>query len=484
MRRGPRHLPREVGEVGMSDDAWTGDEMLTVAASRAVGNDDVCFVGIGQPSAACNLARLTHAPRITLIYESGTIGAQPTVLPLSIGDGELCSTALTTVSVPEFFRYWLQSGRITVGFLGAAQLDRFGNINTTVIGPVRRADGAPAGRRRRARHGGVLPADLHRDAALVARAGRTARLRHLARPRRRAATRAPGSASAPQGPAKVITDLCILEPDPITQGADGRRACIPASAASRSPPRRDGRSASADTRDRNAGALRARARGAAQRCAPRRPRRTARHDRIERGLPVTHLSDGPNRARIRPTTRPATAAPRCAIRKSRSIVIPHTLSELTGPVYPYGRMDVADSDLTRQHAGEPLGERIIVEGRVLDEDGRPLPQTLVEIWQANAAGRYTHRIDQHAAPLDPNFSGAGRTITDDEGRYRFVTIRPGAYPWKNHHNAWRPAHIHFSLFGTNFLTRLITQMYFPGDPLLPLRSDLQLDPGRARARSG
>jgi protocatechuate 3,4-dioxygenase beta subunit len=130
-------------------------------------------------------------------------------------------------------------------------------------------------------------------------------------------------------------------------------------------------------------------------------------------------------------------------------------------------MDVADSDLTRQHAGEPLGERIVVEGRVLDEDGRPQPQTLVEIWQANAAGRYKHRVDQHAAPIDPNFSGAGRTITDDQGRYRFVTIRPGAYPWKNHHNAWRPAHIHFSLFGTNFLTRLITQMYFPGDPLLP-----------------
>jgi len=153
--------------------------------------------------------------------------------------------------------------------------------------------------------------------------------------------------------------------------------------------------------------------------------------------------------------------------KEPLVVIPHTLSELTGPVYPYGRMDVADSDLTRQHAAEPLGERVIVEGRVLDQDGRPLRQTLVEIWQANAAGRYTHRIDQHAAPLDPNFSGAGRTITDDEGRYRFVTIRPGAYPWKNHHNAWRPAHIHFSLFGTNFLTRLITQMYFPGDPLLP-----------------
>ena len=149
------------------------------------------------------------------------------------------------------------------------------------------------------------------------------------------------------------------------------------------------------------------------------------------------------------------------------IVIPHTLSELTGPVYPYGKIEATDNDLTRQHPGEPLGERIIVEGRVLDEDGRPIPQTLVEVWQANAAGRYTHRVDAHPAPLDPNFSGAGRTITDDQGRYRFVTIKPGAYPWRNHDNAWRPAHIHFSLFGTSFLSRLITQMYFPGDPLMP-----------------
>ena len=150
-----------------------------------------------------------------------------------------------------------------------------------------------------------------------------------------------------------------------------------------------------------------------------------------------------------------------------SIVIPHTLSELTGPVYPYGKIEATDNDLTRQHAGEPLGERIIVEGRVLDEDGRPIPQTLVEVWQANAAGRYTHRVDLHPAPLDPNFSGAGRTITDEQGRYRFVTIKPGAYPWRNHDNAWRPAHIHFSLFGTSFLSRLVTQMYFPGDPLMP-----------------
>ena len=153
--------------------------------------------------------------------------------------------------------------------------------------------------------------------------------------------------------------------------------------------------------------------------------------------------------------------------KEPLVVIPQTLSELTGPVYPYRRINVADSDLTRQHPAEPLGERIIVAGRVLGDDGRPVPQTLVEIWQANAAGRYRHKVDQHAAPLDPNFSGAGRTITDDQGRYRFVTIRPGAYPWRNHHNAWRPAHIHFSLFGNCFLSRLVTQMYFPGDPLLP-----------------
>jgi protocatechuate 3,4-dioxygenase beta subunit len=124
-------------------------------------------------------------------------------------------------------------------------------------------------------------------------------------------------------------------------------------------------------------------------------------------------------------------------------------------------------DLTRQHAGEPLGERIIVTGRVVDEGGRPVPDTLVEVWQANAAGRYIHPRDQHPAPLDPNFTGAGHMVTDAEGCYRFVTIRPGAYPWRNHPNAWRPAHIHFSLLGASFLSRLVTQMYFPGDPLFP-----------------
>ena len=148
------------------------------------------------------------------------------------------------------------------------------------------------------------------------------------------------------------------------------------------------------------------------------------------------------------------------------IPMPHTLSELTGPVYGHDSIRPGDEDLTKQHAGEPLGERIVVHGRVLDEDGRGVPNTLVEVWQANACGRYIHKRDQHSAPLDPNFTGAGRTATDAVGRYRFVTVKPGAYPWGNHPNAWRPAHIHFSLFGPSFLSRLVTQMYFPGDPLM------------------
>jgi protocatechuate 3,4-dioxygenase beta subunit len=141
-----------------------------------------------------------------------------------------------------------------------------------------------------------------------------------------------------------------------------------------------------------------------------------------------------------------------------------------------------DTDLTRQHDGEPIGERIILHGRVLDEDGRPVPQTLVEIWQANAAGRYAHGVDGHDAPLDPNFSGTGRAITDGDGRYRFVTIMPGRYPFGNHYNAWRPAHIHFSILGPSFLTRFVTQMYFPGDPLHAIDPIYQSVPEHARDR--
>jgi protocatechuate 3,4-dioxygenase, beta subunit len=147
------------------------------------------------------------------------------------------------------------------------------------------------------------------------------------------------------------------------------------------------------------------------------------------------------------------------------IIVPDRFRDLESPVYGHDDIGEADHDLTRQHAGEPQGERIIVTGRVVEEDGRPVPNALVEIWQANSGGRYQHEGDQHPAPLDPNFSGAGRTLTDPEGKYEFVTVKPGAYPWKNHPNAWRPAHIHFSLFGRAFSSRLVTQMYFPGDPL-------------------
>jgi protocatechuate 3,4-dioxygenase beta subunit len=165
----------------------------------------------------------------------------------------------------------------------------------------------------------------------------------------------------------------------------------------------------------------------------------------------------------------AHAAYRSTLRRAPNfapIAVPHTASELRGPVYGHTEIGSTDNDLTRQSPGEPIGERIIVAGRVVDEDGRPIPHTLIELWQANAAGRYLHHVDNHPAPIDPNFTGAGRTMTDRQGNYRFITIKPGAYPWGNHANGWRPAHIHFSLFGPCFITRLVTQMYFPNDPLM------------------
>lgn len=166
------------------------------------------------------------------------------------------------------------------------------------------------------------------------------------------------------------------------------------------------------------------------------------------------------------------------------VPVPASLAVRGAPVYGHDRIAAHDHDLTRNAAcnGEALGERIIVTGRVLDEGGRPVPHTLVEIWQANAAGRYIHKVDQHDAPLDPNFLGAGRCLTDAEGRYRFLTVKPGAYPWGNHPNAWRPNHIHFSLFGQWFASRLVTQMYFPGDPLLAFDPIFQGTPAGARER--
>jgi protocatechuate 3,4-dioxygenase beta subunit len=171
------------------------------------------------------------------------------------------------------------------------------------------------------------------------------------------------------------------------------------------------------------------------------------------------------------------------------LLLPHTLTEVTGPLLGEGRVTEADADLTRPGGGsgsdgshEAQGQRIVLHGQVRDSDGRPVPHTLVEIWQANAGGRYQHEWDRHDTPLDPYFTGVGRAMTDSMGRYRFVTIRPGAYPWRNHFNAWRPAHIHFSLFGQAFTQRLVTQMYFPDDPLFPYDPVFNSVPEDARHR--
>ena len=166
-----------------------------------------------------------------------------------------------------------------------------------------------------------------------------------------------------------------------------------------------------------------------------------------------------------PYLHPDYVSTRTRAPKRTLLPLPEELHSLAAPVFGEDALDPDDADLTAHGEGEPLGERIIVSGRVLDEDGHPVSSSLVEVWQANAAGRYRHDADRHPAPLDPNFTGAGRALTDAEGRYRFVTVKPGAYPWKNHQNAWRPAHIHFSVFGRAFTQRLVTQMYFPGDPL-------------------
>ncbi|MFJ6658119.1 protocatechuate 3,4-dioxygenase subunit beta [Streptomyces sp. NPDC091377] len=159
------------------------------------------------------------------------------------------------------------------------------------------------------------------------------------------------------------------------------------------------------------------------------------------------------------------------------------LVELASPAFGERDLTESDSDLTRRHAGEPIGERITVSGRLLDRSGRPVRGQLIEVWQANAAGRYAHQRERHDAPLDPHFTGVGRTLTDAAGRYAFTTIRPGPYPWRNHDNAWRPAHIHFSFFGPAFIQRLVTQMYFPDDPLFahdPILQSVTDDSARRR----
>lgn len=184
------------------------------------------------------------------------------------------------------------------------------------------------------------------------------------------------------------------------------------------------------------------------------------------------MSDLPGFRAHAPGTHPANDTPAYGSTHKRHPTRPpikfaHTLTESTGPRFAAAQFPPL-ADLSVVNGKAAAGERIIVAGLVIDEDGKPVPRTIIEIWQANAAGRYAHPGDQHDAPLDAHFHGAGRVFTDAEGRYRFVTIKPGAYPWRNHPNAWRPNHIHYSLFGPGFATRLITQMYFPGDPLLAL----------------
>ncbi len=195
----------------------------------------------------------------------------------------------------------------------------------------------------------------------------------------------------------------------------------------------------------------------------------------------------PNAQRVRGTQpRLDYAAYRSTLKRAPSqsaIHVPANHSEIDVPVYGWGDVAAGENDLTRQHADEPQGQRIVVAGRVIDESGHPVRGALIEVWQANAGGRYRHGNDNHPAPLDPNFTGAGRVVTDDEGRYQFISIKPGAYPWRNHENAWRPAHIHFSVFGTNFRSRLVTQMYFPDDPLFAFDPIYQSIPDeRARGR--
>ena len=198
----------------------------------------------------------------------------------------------------------------------------------------------------------------------------------------------------------------------------------------------------------------------------------------------------PSAARLRPVpagTHPPYLYPDYRSTPERApahplIPLAQSEAELGVAQFPDSILRANDADLTRQSSGEPLGQRIVVAGRVIDEDGKPVRRSLIEVWQCNASGRYAHARDQHDAPLDPNFHGYGKLLTDDQGNYRFVSIKPGAYPWGNHRNAWRPAHLHFSLFGNVQAQRLVTQMYFPGDPLLAFDPIYHSVPAAARER--
>ena len=451
---------------------YTSDEMMTVSAARALRDGMTCFVGIGLPSAAANLARATHAPSLVLIYESGTLGAKPDRLPLSIGDGMLAETADAVVSVPEIFNYWLQPGRIDVGFLGAAQIDRFGNINTTVVGgdyrhPKVRLPGAGGAPEIAASCREVIVVIRQSHRSFVERADFITSVGYGSGPGDRERLGLTGA-----GPKKIITDLGVLEPDPETLEftMTGFYPGVSASAAKE----RTGWDL-AIAADPEIIAAPAPAELSALRAFRGMPKELS----VTTADVSQSLAASESGLLVLPSyERPAGVHPPLDFEGYRStalrhpkqplVMLPHRLTEVTGPLLGEELIVPADADLTMQYDGEPQGQRIIVTGRVLDSDGRPVPDTLIEIWQTNAAGRYRHWKEHHPAPLDPNFGGLGRCVTDAAGRYRFITIQPGSYPWGNHYNAWRPAHIHFSLFGRAFTQRLVTQMYFPGDPLLPL----------------
>jgi protocatechuate 3,4-dioxygenase beta subunit len=191
------------------------------------------------------------------------------------------------------------------------------------------------------------------------------------------------------------------------------------------------------------------------------------------GAAITRVADGADGSVHPPYLHPDYRATRLRAPLRPLILLPESMHDPSGPVHGDGPLSESDRDLTSHHDGEPQGQRIVVSGRVLDGGGKPVPDALIELWQENAGGRYIHERDDHPAPLDPNFTGAGRCLTDGDGRYEFTSIKPGAYPWRNHPNAWRPAHIHFSVFGRAFTDRLVTQMYFPGDPLFPFDPILQ-----------
>ena len=400
--------------------------MMAVSAARLLRDGMVCFVGIGLPSQAANLARRTNAPGLVLVYESGTIGAKPTRLPLSIGDGELADTADAVVSVPEIFAYWLQAGRIDVGFLGAAQIDRHANLNSTVIGPYDEptvrlpgAGGAPE------------IATSAKEVFVMLRQSLRTFVSELD-----FRTTPGGSVST------VVTDLGVLEPrgeereltlTSVHPGVDADQA--------REATGWDLRVA--DDLSVTPGADRGRADRAA---GARRPRRL-----------VTEV-DPPY---LYPDYRSTVArAPSRAL-----LPLPEELHGLAAPVFGEDTVAPGDADLTSGHAGEPLGERIIVTGRVLDDDGRPVRTRCSRSGRpTRPAATSTRSTSIPLRSIRTSPAPAAR-LTDDEGRYRFVTVKPGAYPWKNHANAWRPAHIHFSVFGRAFTQRLVTQMYFPGDPL-------------------